>query len=253
MFRTGRHRRWWRALLLPAAALVAGGALLVTSIPAGASVIYSAGDRLPGTATCPNGGFSWLDDRQEGRVIRVRVSEIDPQVKNSERCEFVGGGRGALKNGATIYVGWKSRLTMPQSNSWNGIWQAKCHGDQVADQPLVLDASHGRLTLSNHEDINGREVGRTVWSVPLPKGRWFSIVMKIRYSESRTQGYVQLWYDGQLQTLSNGKTIHYGQTWDGSENDMHWGIYRRSSVNGTQYHDIKNLRIATTFAEVNPA
>jgi hypothetical protein len=33
---------------------------------------------------------------------------------------------------------------------------------------------------------------------------------------------------------------------------MHWGIYRRSSINGAQTHDIYRPRIATTFAEANP-
>jgi hypothetical protein len=55
-----------------------------------------------------------------------------------------------------------------------------------------------------------------------------------------------------LQTLANGTTTHRGQTWDGSENNMHWGIYRRSSINGTQIHYIWRPRIATTRAEADP-
>jgi hypothetical protein len=224
----------------------------LTASMASASYIYNP-TSLPGVGTCPDGSISWYSDPQQGQVIRTQVSEVDTAVKNSERCEFVGGGGGALQDGMTIYVGWKSRVQTPTSSSWNGIYQAKCHGTHVADQPLVFNISNGRLTLENHEDINGQETSRTVWSTTLPgSSTWFSILMKIRYSESRTVGYVQLWYNGVLQTLQNGQNIHYGQTWDGSENNMHWGIYRRSSINGTEIHYVYKPRIATTFAEADP-
>jgi hypothetical protein len=32
---------------------------------------------------------------------------------------------------------------------------------------------------------------------------------------------------------------------------MHWGIYRRSSIDGPQTHDIYRPRIPTTFALAN--
>jgi len=64
-----------------------------------------------------------------------------------------------------------------------------------------------------------------VWSRQLPLDTWFTIVLRVKYSESRTEGEVQLWYDGVLQTLAGGTTTHHGQTWDGDENNMHWGIY----------------------------
>jgi hypothetical protein len=212
-------------------------------------VIYQA-TSLPGTGTCPNGGISWFNDPQQGRVIRTRIEEVS--TGNSERCEFVGGGRGRLQNRMRVYVGWKSRVVMPVSGSWNGLFQLKCHGSHVADQPLVWSVRNSQLILENHEDIGGREVSRQVWSTAMPRDRWFSIVMKIHYSESRSDGYVQLWFNGTLQRLNNGETVHHGQMWDGSENNMHWGIYRRSSINGAQTHDIYRPRIATTFDVANP-
>jgi MYXO-CTERM domain-containing protein len=225
--------------------------LLLLPAIARAEIIQSI-DGLPGMGTCPNGDLSWFDDPDEGRVIRVRVAE-NASGGNSERCEFVGGGGGRLAIGQTVYIGWRSRLDAPASGAWNGIFQLKCHGVHVADQPLVLDMRGDRMTLRNHEDINGQETPRTVWSVPHPRNRWFSIVLKVHYSESRTEGYVQVWYDGVLQTLDNGTTIHHGQTWDGSENNMHWGWYRADEVNGPGFHYIKRPRIATSYAEAAPA
>src|SRR5688500_14198039 len=77
-----------------------------------ASYIYNP-TSLPGTGTCPNGTISWYTDSQVGQVFRVQVNEVDSTVINSERCEFVGGGGGALQDGTTIYVGWKSRVQTP--------------------------------------------------------------------------------------------------------------------------------------------
>ena len=226
-------------------------ALLLAPSVARAEIIQSV-DGLPGMGTCPNGDLSWFDDPTEGQVIRVRVAE-NSSGGNSERCEFVGGGGGRLAVGQTVFIGWRSRLEGPAASAWNGIFQLKCHGVHVADQPLVLDMRGDRMTLRNHEDIGGQETPRTVWSVPHPGNRWFSIVLKVHYSESRTEGYVQVWYDGVLQTLANGTTIHHGQTWDGSENNMHWGWYRADDVNGPAFHYIKRPRIATTYAEAAPA
>jgi hypothetical protein len=89
---------------------------------------------------------------------------------NSERCEFAVGRR-ELRLGATIYIGWKSKVSLPRSTSWNGIFQPKCHGSHVADQPLVWSVRDNRLTLDNHEDIGGKETSRKVGSTGLPQKR----------------------------------------------------------------------------------
>jgi len=228
--------------------LLALAALLVAPPLARAAVVYSA-DNLPGMGTCTNGNISWFMDPQYGRVIRVHV--VDQVGKNSERCEFVAS-NGGRKPGETYYIGWRSRVDTPLTGGWNGIYQMKCHGDHVADQPLVLTMRDNRLVLNNHEDINGQETPRLVWQTDLPVNKWFTIVLRVHYSESRTEGSVQLWYNGKLQTLANGTTIHHGQTWDGSENNMHWGIYRADEVMGEGDHYLWRPRVATTFAEADP-
>ena len=240
-----RHAHTCRLFLV---AVLAPAATAGLAAEASAEVIYD-GTSLPGTGTCPDGTIAWHNDSVLGRVFRIQVHEVTD--KNSERCEFAVG-RDGLRNGATVWLGWKSRVAAPVTNSWNGIFQAKCHGSHVADQPLVWSIRGGRLSLENHEDIGGEEVSRTVWSTTLPMNRWFSILMRVHYSESRTEGSVQLWYNGAAQTFSNGTTTHRGQTWDGSENNVHWGIYRRSSIDGAQTHYVWRPRIATTRAEADP-
>ena len=135
-------------------------AVLSTPRLAGAAVVYSA-DNLPGMGTCTNGNISWFMDPEYGRVIRVHV--VDQVGKNSERCEFVASNGGRMP-GETYYIGWRSRVDTPLTGGWNGIYQMKCHGEHVADQPVVLTMRDNRLVLENHEDINGQETSRTVWS-----------------------------------------------------------------------------------------
>ncbi|MGP3983090.1 hypothetical protein [Streptomyces sp. KR80] len=241
-----RARRWYSGVGVVAAAF----ALVMAIAPAShATIIWQGGDNLPGTGTCPDGSITWNNDAQQGRVIRFSVVERTGQ--NSERCEMAVARR-LLSEGQTVYIGWKSKVVVPTSSGWNGILQLKSHGDYVTGHPLNIGVSGGQLTLNNFEDINGVETKRTVWSRPLPQNTWFSIMLKIRYSENRSVGYVQVWYNGAWQTLANGSTIHYGQTWDGSENNVHWGIYRSDDVNGTQTHDLWRPRIATTWQEAIP-
>jgi MYXO-CTERM domain-containing protein len=223
-------------------------ALLFVPRLATATVVYSA-DNLPGMGTCTNGNISWFLDPQYGRVIRVHV--VDAVGKNSERCEFVASNGGRMP-GETYFIGWRSRVDTPLAGGWNGIYQMKCHGDHVADQPLVLTMRDNRLVLENHEDIGGKETSRMVWSTDLPVNKWFSVVLRVHYSESRTEGSVELWFNGKPQILAGGTTIHHGQTWDGSENNMHWGIYRADEVMGEGDHYLWRPRVATTFAEADP-
>ncbi|RZB14004.1 hypothetical protein StrepF001_40915 [Streptomyces sp. F001] len=241
-----RRRRWYAGT-----GLVATAFTLVTGVAptSHATVIWQGGNTLPGIGTCPNGAINWHSDATYGNVPRFTVNEVTDG--NSERCEMAVARR-SLTDGMTVYIGWKSRVTAPTTNTWNYILQLKSHGTNVANHPLTLGVGGGNLTLRNDEDINGTQVGRTVWSTPLRQGQWFSMMLKIRYSEDRTVGYVQVWYNGAWQTLANGTTVHYGQTWDGEENNVHWGIYRRSSVNGTQTHDLYHPRIATTWQEAIP-
>jgi hypothetical protein len=234
--------------LAPIPALAALTVVTFTARPVHATIIW-AGTPSSGSASCTNGTVGPFNDPTYGNVYRFTIAETSSGT--SERCE-IAVARRDLQVGMTVFAGWRSRVQTPISGSWNGIYQAKCHGSHVADQPLVISVKNGTLTVENHEDIGGNEVSRDVWRRPLPMNTWFSMMLKIHYSESRSTGYVQVWYNGVLQTLLNGTTIHHGQTWDGSENNMHWGIYRADEINGTEIHYLSRPVIATTQAEADP-
>ena len=224
-------------------------ALSASAITARAEIFYrlNMGGTLPGTATAPNGTFSWHNDGTYGTVLKVVCSDTsDPNV-NNERAEFVASGSNNKYFDKTVYMGWRSYLSLPtpSSSSWNNIMQGKAAGNFTLNHPFYLRADSGTLRL-------GTDAAGYIWSRTLPHQTWFSIVIKIRYSTSPSTGYAEVWYNGTKQTLANGTQQFKFQTWSGSDNNIHWGIYRSKSINGTATHYMWRPTIASTYAEAAP-
>jgi len=217
---------------------------------AGAAILYES-TGLPGTGTAPNGRFSWHNDSQQGRVLQVEVLDA---AGGKERAEFVATGRDNRYKDKTVFIGWKSRLDMPAATggNWCVIMQGFAAGQRDIVHPFDLRVDGGKLYLVRWTG-QGNDHRTTIWSRTIPsRNTWFSIVMKVRYSTSASTGYVELWYNGAKQTFANGSQTMKMQTWDGVDNNIHWGIYRSGGVNGTGHHYMKNVRIATTYNEAVP-
>ena len=214
-----------------------------------AAVLFSQ-DTLPGVTS--DGTSSWFNDPIVGQCFDIRVLDQDCSVQNSERAEFnTVSTVNPLTNGLICYVGWRSRFKGPMPTAWCTIMQFKCRCD--GDQPLNLDYSNGKLTLQNHQGINGQEVSTSVWQIDAPVNTWFDLVLKVHLDDDPSVGSIEVWYNGVKQTLLNGSTIYHGATWGGTiQNDIHWGIYRRCSNDGTADNYIQRPRIATTYAEAAP-
>ncbi len=70
-------------------------------------------------------------------------------------------------------------------------------------------------SLSLWEDrIRFRHNSQTIWERPYVRGRWVDFVVHIKFSTDPGVGFMELWVDGQKQTLANGQTIRYYQTYD---------------------------------------
>jgi Ricin-type beta-trefoil lectin domain-like len=226
-------------------------ALLATALTTHASIFYQLqmGGTLPGTATAPDGSFAWVNDPVSvyGTVLKVTCMDNSDTSVNSERAEFVASGSNDKFMDQTVYIGWRSYLDLPSpsSGSWQNIMQGKAAGNYTLNHPFYMRADSGTLRL-------GTDAAGVLWSHTLPIKQWFSIVLKIRYSTDPSVGYAELWFNGVKQTLANG-TQHYNfQTWSGSDNNIHWGIYRSDAINGNSYHYMWRPTIATTYAEAAP-
>lgn len=228
--------------------------MLLGILPAAEATIHYQLNGLPGNfaGSAPNGRFSWYQDSKEGRVLHIELLDA---ASGKERAEFVASGKGNKYKDKTVYIGWKSRLNLPKSNQGTTcLMQGYAAGDRKIVHPFDLHANTqtNELLLFRHSG-QGEDARSTLWKRTLPSSStWFSIVLKVRYSSNASVGYVELWYNGTKQTLSNGSQQVKMQTWDGVDNNVHWGMYRRGPINGTGHHYMKNVRIASSYAEAVP-
>jgi len=226
---------------------LAVAALLATTLPTRASILWDPADNgvLPGLSSADlSGDISWYNDSQEGTCYRVRCVDTTT-TDNRERAEFT---HYADPN-QTVYVGWKSRLDLIPSSEVRTVFQYKAHGAWTINYPITIEATGNTYRLRSFDTSN---TGTTIWSTTLPDNQWFSIVLKVNISTDPNVGYIELWYNGVHQTLSNGSTRWTAATFSGSSCDFHFGIYRSDRVNGTEYHYILRPCVATTYGEADP-
>src|SRR6185369_9309439 len=182
-----------------------------------------------------------------GTVLKVTCMDNSDTTVNSERAEFVASGSNDKYLDQTVYIGWRSYLDLPSpsSGSWQNIMQGKAAGNFTLNHPFYMRADSGTLRL-------GSDAAGTIWSNSLPIKQWFAIVLKIRYSPDPSVGYAEVWFNGVKQNLANG-TQHFNfQTWSGSDNNIHWGIYRSDAINGNSYNYMWRPTIASSYTEAAP-
>lgn len=260
---TPRLPRSLSAAKLKLAALAVLGGFALGQPAARASLLWEADttrgtdvfeglERSPGDITIvsdPKGTF--------GDVYRYRTWDDSTYAK--ERCESRGtktpSGNFRVSLGGTYYIGWRALWNpMPTNGSWVALWQMHGYGATGEGAPLVLRCLNGDGNLYLQNNVNGTDVN--FWNTPLRLNAWNTFVVHVHLAIDTT-GWVELWYNGQPQTFSNGQTRYYCPTWDnksGSYNLFKWGVYRSGSLNGsgdaTAY--MSDARIGTTFADVDP-
>lgn len=117
-------------------------------------------------------------------------------------------------------------------------WHSRADGRP----PVAFFAENDDLVLFVHRyAAPGQQLSTTrAWSAPLPRGVWQDIVMHVKWSGSDRVGFIELWVNGQRQTLSNGQTRLSTRTmYPGIDNYFKQGYYRQYGIRGTGvvYHD----------------
>lgn len=217
--------------------------------PAGAAVIWD-GDASRGTgvfghigSNCASpGSVTAVNDEAQGRVWRYY------KPSGSDRCESrgikVGSSQYTFTDGSTYYFGWRSKLSSTVNN--NATFQWKSYGDHIQNWPVVLKVIDGRLTMIQRQPGN---VVHTIWSTPVSANAWNRIVLGLHISDDTTGGWVELWYNGQKQTFSNGSQRWACRTLD-DENHPKWGVYGASGSTVINYVDA--LKVGTSYNDVAP-
>jgi len=210
--------------------------------PASGQVLFELKDPLPPLVQShPSGDISWFDDPTEGKVVRLRAVDSND---SKERGEF-DMAKDILKNGDTVWVGWRAKLEIPNpGQEWRNIFQEKSYGSYQENVPFCLRVDAGTMRLLDQN-------AKTIWTHAPILGRWFTILMKIVYA-TPPNGTIELWIDGEAQKFTGGTAVGHLGTWGGGQQNMHWGIYRTSRISGTDVHYISHLRVATTREAATP-
>lgn len=204
----------------------------------GQSVFYLNNCSAPGTLTVVKDstmGQVWAYDKPAG----------------DDRCEThgirVNGNKYNFQAGKTYYIGWWSKVTNTVNNNADFQWKSYGVG-MTQDYPFVISAFNGHASIWQRQPNNN---GQTVWNSPTPlaANKWNHYVVGIYTSSAMTGGWIEIWYNGQLQKFLNGQTKYACRTWDtGNDNEPKWGEYGATSTAITNY--VSEQKIGFTYASV---
>jgi len=236
---------------LTAATLLAGSAR--------ATVLWdgdaSKGTGVWGSIQIPDGTLSVVDDATYGKAFKLVCNDNGSTKVRAEVARFKDV---TLQDNADYYIGWSSKWgPLPTlSGKWQVLSQVHLDGPGAVGGPVPFGLSvpgDGKMHF-NLQDPNGASA--SMWDHSLPLNSWHRYVMHTKVSTSLSSGYCELWYDGVLQTLTNGQTripcamdhADAGYYWK-------WGIYRSGSGGpiGQSVHYLARVRLASTLADALPA
>jgi hypothetical protein len=226
-----------------------------------ASVIWYA-DPARGNAAFKNveteGGctVTVVDDPEHGKVRKFN------RPPGTNRCEAKGAAGYDTKEGDVVYVGMRYKIEAPMDLTVTGIFQWKTYDTpghpNTLNFPILFRPSGGRLNVevqkpATAQGAGGLSGGTVIWSIPTPVGQWFTIVIGIKQSYDSKVGWVEVYYNGQPQKLSDGSMRLACQTLDGGFIDPKWGMYGTTSSPKPQSASfVGDIRIARDYASAAP-
>jgi hypothetical protein len=111
--------------------------------------------------------------------------------------------RALQTEGNHTYIGWSTYFpsSFPRViGRWFVFFQF--HGAPYSGSPRIAFGIRGsRLGLHRDEAFRFD----SPWSVPLQRERWLDFVVGVKWSRDPRVGYVELWFNGERQTFSNGE------------------------------------------------
>jgi hypothetical protein len=155
-----------------------------------------------------------------------------------------------------VYIGWRSYLDGDPgfTGATNGGNYLQWKGNSSCGGPAVgMTINNNRLSLRTIDgDPPGTE-GLWIDTVPLTDrlDEWTDFVMAVNFSKG-SDGWIELWVNGQPQTMSDGTTRHEGPTVCPNDSYVYpkWGVY--GFDDGAPIHLLESPKIGTTFSSVAP-
>ncbi|PIG90197.1 hypothetical protein AARAC_003665 [Aspergillus arachidicola] len=189
-----------------------------------------------------------LDENTKDLYIKLdKDPKGTPALHFHRKKDYIRAEYHSLKNqievDKTYYIGYKFSLGAIQQSLM--IWQfkeysANSHGG--ANIPLSLEFKSGKLNLQYQASGDAKRVSQ--WSKELKTDTVYSIGLVINTSRP---GWVELYFDGEQQTLSSGSTRLKANTFPGQA-DPKFGAYRGEEVQIDTY--VYNIQIGTTIDDI---
>lgn len=173
--------------------------------------------------------------------FEVRNGDREPQTGYEGRCEGIPG-RG-LNDGSEVWERFSVTFA-PGFSTANWLTFAQWHANGGGGQSpfsYMVQGGTNRLILTH-----GSGAVR-YWTGPvLQPGRRYDFVTRIKFSDSASTGFAELWLDGQRQTMEGGGQRAYGPTSDPCvrsgcpATDSSGGVYPKFGIYRSQ-NDTNNV------------
>ncbi|WP_143304674.1 heparin lyase I family protein [Chitinophaga vietnamensis] len=210
-----------------------------------------------GDASLGNSVWKVLNIEGSGTITVENDATYGPVWKfykpaGSHRTEGHGAQGFQAVEGDDIYIGWRSKLDIPNNQNTNAVFQWKAYGSgqpMLQNYPIVLSTNTSNVFHLMHYAPG--KIGTEVWSTPLSANTWNSMVMRIKVSRDSSIGFIEFWYNGVKQTLVNGTQRYPARTLDADYCDPKFGVYGGDPADITNY--VQGIKIASTYAEAAPS
>ncbi|HST68346.1 MAG TPA: heparin lyase I family protein [Solirubrobacterales bacterium] len=157
-----------------------------------------------------------------------------------------------LYAGENVYIRFLARLSeqFPAEEGpgvWGEvIWQLHQKSNE-GTPPIalhIIETNPGKFALRDSED-------KPWWVGPaIDYGQWHEFIIRVNHSPNDETGFVELWMDGNQQTLANGQTRYYKKTMLDEFNYPKAGYYRSQYMVGNGAVDIAGYRISRGLEDI---
>ncbi|OCX51815.1 hypothetical protein BEL04_17540 [Mucilaginibacter sp. PPCGB 2223] len=189
------------------------------------------------------GSISVVQDSLAGKVWKIHKPVKNHRTEVHAASGFVAG------EGDDIYIGWRSKLDIPEHAQTFAVFQWKAYGDNMMQNfPLVFKTLiTGEIQL---QYATPQKVHIGLWSAPLSRNEWNDFVLHLYISRDPAKGFVEFWYNGVQQQLAGSAARYYGRTLDAGHCDPKWGVYGGDAYTITNY--VAALKIGPNYTGVAP-
>jgi Polysaccharide lyase len=165
-------------------------------------------------------------------------------------------GLGYNKEGQTVYLGWRWRIHCdlePNKCAGVTIFQWKSYGNQQQNYPFAMGYNGGEVSLTKY-DVDWQKDRKhrihKLWTKPAKIGEWFTFVIGVKLSRKKETGFIELYFNGELQELDAGGKRSAHRTLDGNEVAPKWGVYNRNGVGHDMSVDLSHMCAGRTAEAV---